>query len=354
MRIKIAILENDANYLNRIVTVFNTRYADKFEIYSFTDEAIALSTLDNAKIDVLIADETFEIDADNLPKRCGFAYFTDLPDVDRLGDQPAICKFQKADLIYKQILSIYSEKAENVSGMKFGDENAKIIAFCSPCGGVGTSSMAAAAASYFASKNFKTLYLNFEKFGSSDIFFSGEGQFDMSDIVFALKSKKTNLSLKLESSVKQDRTGVFFYSQSKIALDMHELTQDDISRLISEIKIIGSYDYIILDLTFAIDKETLAILRQAHAIVTVSDGSEIANVKTFRAYQALSILDQDNDVPLLNRFCIIYNKFSNKTGKSLEDLNVRNVGGVQRYEHATSKQVVEQLSKMDMFSRIIN
>lgn len=36
MKIKLAILENDVNYLNRIVVAFNTRYADKLEIYSFT------------------------------------------------------------------------------------------------------------------------------------------------------------------------------------------------------------------------------------------------------------------------------------------------------------------------------
>lgn len=36
MKIKLALLDNDQNYLNRIVSVFNIRYADKLEIYSFT------------------------------------------------------------------------------------------------------------------------------------------------------------------------------------------------------------------------------------------------------------------------------------------------------------------------------
>lgn len=70
--------------------------------------------------------------------------------------------------------------------------------------------MAAACASYYAAKGEKTLYLNFEKFGSADAFFSAEGQFDMSDIIFALKSRKANLSMKMESCVKQDRRGVYF------------------------------------------------------------------------------------------------------------------------------------------------
>lgn len=66
--------------------------------------------------------------------------------------------------------------------------------------------------------------------------------FDMSDIIFALKSKKANLAMKLESCVKQDGSGVYFYSQSKIALDMHELNSEDIMRLLSELKLYGEYD----------------------------------------------------------------------------------------------------------------
>ena len=211
MRIKLAILERDQSYLNRIVTAFNTKYADKFEIYSFTDKDMALATLDSSRIDVLVACDSFDINVDVLPKRCGFAYFVDAVDVDSINDQRAICKFQKADLIYKQILSIYSENSGRAAGLKLGDDHAKVIAFASPCGGVGTSSLAAAFTIRMAKQGNKALYLNLEKYGSSDVFFAGEGQFNMSDIIFSLKSKKANLAMKLESCVKQDHTGVYFY-----------------------------------------------------------------------------------------------------------------------------------------------
>ena len=116
MKIKLAILERNTGYLNRIVAVFNTKYADNFEIYSFTDEQIALATLDSRKIDVFVASDAFEIDVTMLPRRCGFAYFVDSPDIETLHEQQAICKFQKVELIYKQILSVYSENAGDVSG----------------------------------------------------------------------------------------------------------------------------------------------------------------------------------------------------------------------------------------------
>ena len=104
MKIKLAILEKDTSYLSRIVSVFGTKYADKFEIYSFTNQDVALNNLDSAKIDVMVASDSFDIDVAALPARCAFAYMVDSIDVDMVNDQRAICKFQKADLIYKQIL----------------------------------------------------------------------------------------------------------------------------------------------------------------------------------------------------------------------------------------------------------
>lgn len=353
MRIKLAILESDVNYLQRIVSVFGTKYADKLEIYSFTDKKVAMDTLESAKIDVLIANDSFEIDSTMLPKRCGFAYFVDSTDVETKDEKRAIGKFQKADLIYKQILSLYSEKAQSLSGLKLGDDSAKVLIFSSPCGGTGTSSMAAACASYFAKKGKKVLYLNLEKFGSADVFFSADGQFDISDIIFALKTKKANLSLKLESCVKQAAKGVHFYSQSKVALDMVELTSDEIIHLISELKLTSTYDYIIVDMDFGMDKEFLNIFHQAHALVWVGDGAELSNNKIRRAYSALAIREQKVDSPLVNRISLIYNKFSNKSGKTCEDIGLKHIGGAPRLEHASAEQVLAHLSGMEFFEKII-
>ena len=56
MRIKLAILESDGVYLDRMVSVFNVKYGDKLEIYSFTDRNAALVAMKTTKIDVFLAD----------------------------------------------------------------------------------------------------------------------------------------------------------------------------------------------------------------------------------------------------------------------------------------------------------
>lgn len=352
MKIKLAILEKDRSYLNRIVTAFGTKYADKLEIYSFTDQALAISNLDSVRIDVLLAGDSFEIDVAKLPNRCGFAYLVDSPEIEMVNNQRAICKFQKADLIYKQILSVYSEKASSITGFKMNGDESKVIAFCSASGGVGSSTMAAACAIHYATKGSKTLYLNLEKFGGADVYFNGQGQFDMSDLIFALKSKKANLHIKLESCVKQDPSGVYYYSQPKVALDMMELNTEDILRLISEVKLHGEYDYIILDIDFSLDKESLKILRQAQGIVLVGDGSANSNLKTQRAYEALMLMEQSADAPLTKRVCFVYNGVSSKTGKAISAPGLREIGGTPVYVHSTVEQILERLAVLDVFDAI--
>ncbi len=352
MKIKVAILEKDKSYLTRIVSAFGTKYADKLEIYSFTDSDVAMETIDSARVDVLLASDAFDIETHAIPKRCAFAYLVESMGIDSVRNERAICKFQKADLIYKQILSVYSEKASSITGFNVTGDKGQIIAFGSASGGVGSSTMAAACAMHYAKKN-KVLYLNIEKFGSSDLFFDGQGQFDMSDIIFALKSKKTNLPMKLESCVKQDSSGVYFYSKAKIALDMLEMNTDDILRLISELKLMGEYDYIVLDTDFGIDREMLKVYKQTQAIVLVGDGSVESNTKTERAFTALTTLEANSDAPLTNRIVFVYDKVSSKTGQSVEIAGLRILGGAPRYAGASTRQVVEQLASMELFDSIL-
>ena len=353
MRIKLAILEKDVVYLRRILSVFGTKYAENLQLYSFTDLETAYTELENQRIDVLVASDAFEIDKKRIPKRCGFAYFVDTTDIETINDSNCICKFQKADIIYKQILSIYSENAGNISGIKLDSDGCKIIVFQPASGGVGASTMAASCAVHFAAKGKRVLYLNLEKFGSPNAFFEAQGPYSMSDIIFALKSRKTNLALKLESCVKQADNGVCFFEQTPLALDMMELNSDDIMKLITELQLTGSYEYIILDTDFSLDADALKLYRKAHELIWVGDGSELSNIKVFRAFNALNTIEQNSDSPLTNRLSLLYNKFSNKTGRTLDEIGIRSIGGAPKFEHASSAQLLQQISAMSMFDRIM-
>ncbi|MCR5477240.1 MAG: chromosome partitioning protein ParA [Lachnospiraceae bacterium] len=353
MRIRLAILENDKSYLSGIVNAFGTKFADKLEIYSFTDPAVALQTLSQTRIDVLVVSDAIEFDHTALPRKCGFAYLVGSADIESFKGQPTIYKFQKADLIYKQILNLYSEQAEGITGVKIGDGSCTLVGFLSPAGGVGTSSAAAAYALHYAKQGKRALYLNLERFGSADIYFEGDGQFDMSDVIFAVKSRKANLAMKLESCVRTDLSGVSFFSQTKYALDMLELSSAEMETLLTELKNMGAFDVIAADLEFGLDKDRMDLYKRFHTLVMVGDGGEQSNSKIERACQALTTKEQNADAPLYERMVLFYNKFSNKSGRGVDGIELRNVGGAPRYERASAKQVIEQLSDLAVFDEIL-
>ena len=138
MKIKVAVLEEDQNYLKRMVGYFTSLFSDKVEMYSFSEMETAFKAINEGakKIDLFLASQNFDIDTFRLPKNCGFAYFVDTLGIDNYKGEKAVCKYQKAELIYKQMLNIYADVADVVIAVGQSDGNdALVLSFVSACGG---------------------------------------------------------------------------------------------------------------------------------------------------------------------------------------------------------------------------
>lgn len=352
MKIKLLILENDNGYLSRVVTMFNNKFANELEIYSYTDKESAIQCLESKKVDFFLASDAFRNDISGLSMKCGFAYLVDSLDIDRVDQHKAICKYQKGELIYKQILSIYSEFVPNITGItNAGDGSMKTIAFCSPSGGVGNSTAAAACAIALASKGYRVLYLNMETYGDADVYFACDGQFDFSDIIYAVKSNKTNRTMKLQSTVKQDSTGVYFYSSVKVPLDMMEMTTNDYLTLQDELKSLGCYDYVVMDMQFSYTQAGFKFLEHCNSIVLVTDGSETSEKKMKKALLALQILDGHSDYAILPRMWLLKNKCG--SGMALTQHDIRVLGEIPVYQNGTGGQMARQLSLSNIYDQLI-
>lgn len=353
MKIKLAILESDKSYLDHIVASFNRSYSEKFEIYSFTCETSALNTLVDSKIDVFLASDNFEIQMSKVPPKCSFAYLVDSKDIETFNDQPVICKFQKAELIYKEILSMFAEKTSAVTGSLSEGQEHKVVAFISASGGTGSTVAAAAYAVNMARRGKKVVYLNMEMLGDPDAFFHGEGNGNFGDIIYAIKSKKSNLALKLESTVKRDESGVYYFSPTQHALDMMELKTEEMSQIIKELKTVCKYDYIVIDIDFRFDKQIVELLKECSNIILVSDGSVTSNSKIKRMLDALNIIENDSDNKLGYRMSILYNRFSSKTSTMIEDPGINVLGGIKRFEGYTVEQLIRQIAEMALFDALV-
>lgn len=347
MKIKLGILEQDINYLKRISTALNNKYSDKIEVYMYTKKELAIQEVSEKALDILLVSEEMDITEYSLAEKCTLAYLTEKSDVQTIGEYKAVGKYQKLDSIYKDILSMYSDNSQYNSGENIESDSSTILLFATPCGGTGSSSMALATSIYLSKSGKKVLYLNLEKLGNNDLLLQGEGQHTLSDIIFALKSKKGNISLKLESCVRKDISGVHYYAAPQSALDLMELSPAEELELISYIKQNTEYDYIVIDKEFDMSNEHRNIQEMARKVLWVSDGSQVANNKIDRAFGALKTIDWD-----VNKISIIYNKYSNKTSQAV-DTDIFEIGGAPRFEGATPKQTLEKLAVLELHKQLM-
>lgn len=348
IKIKVAILDEEDGYLKRITEFFGSQYGDRLESYAFTNQTALFSFLHNHKVDVLLASDRCELDVKSINEKMAFAYLVNSTSIQKVNDKRAICKYQKADLFYKDILALYSENPANVIGLRSDREGETMfLAVFSAAGGNGASTIAAACCMNLASRGKRVLYLNLESMTSSRTYFQSDGNFSISDIVFAIKSKKGNLSLRIESSVKEDSSGVFFFDDGKTPLDVSELTTDDIVVLFDELRFSKSFDYVLIDAPLQFQGKFFEVMRYAHTILLVTDGSLVANSKLQRIHEAIAIVEQRENVSLLNKIFLVGNKFENGTSRMPEMPEMPEIlMNVRKYERSESLQVARLIANM--------
>lgn len=352
MRLKVAILDRDKDFLNRLSQAFQKRYEDKISLYLFSDDMSLIMTLQNTKVDILLVDHSTLSDVEKLPDDIVTGWLSDLSEVNEIDGIPAICKYQNIENIYKSIIAVYAEKSGNIV-LKHNDSETSIILFTSPQGGAGTSSVAAAYALHSAARKKKVFYLNLEKFGNPDLYFSADGTMSFSDVIYTLKSKNGNLALKLESIIQTDSSGVDFFHTCKNAFDMFELKDHEIEKLISAITQVKKYDEIILDYSEELNERMMLLMQNcADKIVCISDGSKTGNGKFERFCEAVRVLEERNEWKILGKMILLYNRFSSKTGKQMERAAIPVAGGIHRFEGVTEKELIHQIENDEMISRI--
>jgi cellulose biosynthesis protein BcsQ len=360
MKLKLVLLDSDSIYMERLVSAFSVRQECSLETYSFTSLQDALAALHHTSADILIAADSYVIGPESIPERCSFAYLTDSAATGKVRGQPSICRYQKAEFIYREILSIYYEQnggpAEKNGALLFpvdaGEtaerKTTRIYAFA-PCGGgSGASSVAVACALRLTRSGKSVLYLNLERFGTSGSYYESEGRLHLGDVLYAVRSKRTNSGIKLINAIKRDECGVRFIDSCRVAPEVMEMTAQDASELIDELKALCMFDYIIADIDLLLDGALLAVMKKADANVIVSDGSESSIVKLERLAKAMEIISERDEFSFPAIY-LLYNKFSSKNSQctSIDEFTL--LGTAPRYEGASQSKIIRRLAELPIF-----
>lgn len=354
MKIRLAILENDKLYVERLLSYYGKYYADKLEIYAYSEYGKLENAMESTHFDVLLTTQECVPAEAELPEYMGLLYLVEQNDIEKIKDIPAAGKYQKPETVYRQILAVYSSRTDKTFSKKnIKDKECRLFLVTSPSGGVGTSTMAVSMSHFFAGQGKKTLYISLEENGAQDMFFDGVNPQGFSDIIYLLKSRKSNIALRAESIVQRASGGAYYFKQCKNILDMGELNREDVKSLLREICMLGDYDFVIADMGARFTNSYLYVAECADTILTVCDGTEIGLKKLHQFVEAIEILDSQQQKNLMPRLSLVYNKFSSKTGKLYENARIQVLGGIQKFEGANEKEVVKQIVEKQIFAKYL-
>lgn len=352
MKIKVIIIDQDTNYTEHILQAFQMRYSDKVEMRVFSNMESFFSNIREAYADLVLYNSRMELDTTALPDSMAVGCLCEQSGIEEISGVSAICKYQKADILYKSMLGLFAEKASDMK-LKTSGNLVYVTLFTSVQGGCGTSTAAAAYALRMAEEGRKILYLNLQKFGSSNLYFSGEGTMSFSDVIYALKSRKSNLPIKMKSALKTDASGVDFFSDCRNAFDMMELKDDEIITLIQVIGQMGDYEEVVADLSGDLTERQLKLMQDcADSIIYVCDGT-MTGIRKFEKFcETLRVIEERNHVRIMNKMQLLYNRYSSKNSMQMEKLPIGLVGGIHRFENVSGRPLIEHIAKMDILKQV--
>lgn len=345
MKIRLVIYSEDIQYVEHLVNYLNIHYNNSVELNVFNEEETFKDYLERYKADIILLDDGYSNEAINsiVP-----IYLTDEYDTDK--SHPCIFKYQKGELIYKNILNIYASGTDKGLHNVKENEETGIHLFLSINGGAGASTVAKAYSMSLAGEK-RVLYLNLEMFGDCEKVLKADGNFSLDDILYTLKSRRGSLSLKLESALKKSKEGISFYAPSANPINLLEVTGEEFSRLLAEMKNSGLFDDIVLDMDIYPSVWMLEGLERAEDIWIIADGTEAAAEKYGKFKEFIIAWEKKNQLRLLPKMKIFYNKFSSKTGKPIDSCDLEIGGGSPRYEGMEEKTIIKKMADSDAFTK---
>lgn len=348
MRIKVAIVDIDTDYLQRVKNKLRKDYADRIEAAYYSDFDIFSADMKKNRMDLAVINVNFMQAPEFGMIACPVLLISEDNAAGKIGKYPVIGKYQRFEELYKNIISVYSDNVQGMEGyVPASAEGKKIIVFASPAGGTGSSTMAIACAEHFAQRGLNVIYLNFERMPF--YYYTGySGGFE--DIMFTLSENRSNISLKLESVLIKTQNNVRILPSIKNPLDLCSLSNEDIDVLLKAVLQMEGIDHIVIDADFGLDERTYMLFDKATHIVFTTDGRVAANNKTTRAIECLK--NKDSDFQTTDKIRIIYNRFSsgnfnNKMQGSYPELFV-----FPRYK-ATTPQIIAELSNSNAFDQLM-
>jgi hypothetical protein len=222
----------------------------------------------------------------------------------RGGSIKNIDKYQRADLIYQELLMTYMEWGESESlppimPVIAMEKDMVLIGMYSPVRRCLQTSFALTLGQMLAIKH-RTLYLNFEHYAGIGELLPDLTSRDLSDLLYFLTADQEKFLLWMQT-VRKQIGNLDIIPPVKAGAQLIQVTREEWMEFLARIFRLGEYQYIILDLSESV-QGLMDILRLCQTVFTLTKEDHMAQSKVNQYEQVLSLYEYE-DVLQKTRTC---------------------------------------------------
>lgn len=355
MKIKVFICSEDTLYCEKLVNYFNSYYYDKFQWNVYTQSIYLEQLFRSKKADIILVGEEMKTALDNLEEELLrgqlWAYLTE-DDMESREGENCLAKYRRADWIYRELLNLYAKREHvHYETQPIVSGKTAFITFVSAGGGHGASTIACAAAKAFSAME-KVLYINLEDIGSCGSVFTGENKLGFDELVYAIKSRRNTLGLKLESAVSRDRSGTYYFRECTNPMDLQTLSAADIRELLRTIALSKVYDKVVIDLGNSLQDKEITAMSMAGSIVMIMVHEEIAELKLKRYLEYLQTVEEVKQMDIISKMCVYYNKTLKSMNLPENVQGIRIGGAFPLIKNGNYVGIIDKIAAMELLQEI--
>ncbi|MCD7836591.1 MAG: AAA family ATPase [Lachnospiraceae bacterium] len=349
MIIKMAVADSNIDYIQRLISVLEGYGELQLSVY--TERAALEHALTSKHFDVLLFDSSV-YDGQIRTEENTLAVMlldetSDIPE--SLHTYKKVRKYQRISRIYQQILELYSEICGEADGV-LGGNGVRTIAFYSPIGGAGKTTVALASAARLAKMGYRVFYMSLEDIASEDCYLPQGNERGLSEVVACL-GEKINFTMKLQSLLQNKDDKLFYLNHFESPNDIYEMHEEEIAELLEQIGKTGLFDVIIVDTGISLDKKMVALFENMDKVVIVEKEDAISLRKLKCFLEQSHIMNE-----YAHKMCRVIN-FDIGRGSMLTNTNIPVIGKIDAVQNPEPAQFIAMLAnaaECSFVSQLVN
>ena len=242
---------------------------------------------------------------------------------------------------------VEQQEQESLEDINLSGINTKVITYMSLGGGMGSSTVAAGTASYFAKIGKRVLYINLKPFNGTGYLSSKGENISLKDIIEDIQHGCANTEA-LFNNICISQMGVYILDNFKENFDMEKLNKHILAKLILQADSIGKFDIVIFDIHASWTQWVSRVLELSDKICIVADGSEFCNTKLQNVFSLLN----DGDRFFWQKTAVIYNKYKTMP-KVAQYVEAKVMGGIGYMDSEKPQDVINRMLNMKFLNNLI-